>query len=96
MLVRRLEFAQLRQDTTSWVAGRGHLTNPPYSKATVTPVDTPSMSELPESPTPPAAPPDLPVVPVAPLAKRPEIGGPKGLEPTRYGDWESKGRCIDF
>ena len=25
-----------------------------------------------------------------------EIGGPRGLEPTRYGDWESKGRCIDF
>lgn len=25
-----------------------------------------------------------------------ELGGPKGLEPTRYGDWESKGRCIDF
>jgi shikimate dehydrogenase len=26
----------------------------------------------------------------------PEFGGPPGLEPTRYGDWESKGRCIDF
>ena len=25
-----------------------------------------------------------------------EIGGPKGLEPTRYGDWEKNGRCIDF
>lgn len=25
-----------------------------------------------------------------------EVGGPKGPEPTRYGDWESKGRCIDF
>lgn len=25
-----------------------------------------------------------------------EFGGPKGLEPTRYGDWERKGRCIDF
>ena len=25
-----------------------------------------------------------------------EIGGPKGLEPTRFGDWEHKGRCIDF
>lgn len=25
-----------------------------------------------------------------------ELGGPKGLEPTRYGDWERKGRCIDF
>lgn len=25
-----------------------------------------------------------------------ETGGPKGLEPTRYGDWEKAGRCIDF
>ena len=25
-----------------------------------------------------------------------EIGGPKGLEPTRYGDWEVKGRVSDF
>lgn len=25
-----------------------------------------------------------------------EVGGPKGLEPTRYGDWERKGICVDF
>ncbi|CAH1133353.1 unnamed protein product [Ceutorhynchus assimilis] len=25
-----------------------------------------------------------------------EIGGPKGPEPTRYGDWERKGRVTDF
>ena len=25
-----------------------------------------------------------------------EIGGPKGPEPTRYGDWEYNGRCTDF
>ena len=25
-----------------------------------------------------------------------EVNGPKGLEPARYGDWESKGRCHDF
>ncbi len=29
-----------------------------------------------------------------PLPK--EIGGTKGPEPTRYGDWEHKGRCTDF
>ena len=32
-------------------------------------------------------------------AERPrprEIGGPKGPEPTRYGDWEINGRCSDF
>ncbi|MEM9301096.1 MAG: succinate dehydrogenase assembly factor 4 [Pseudomonadota bacterium] len=25
-----------------------------------------------------------------------ETGGPKGPEPTRYGDWERKGRVSDF
>ncbi len=25
-----------------------------------------------------------------------ETGGPEGLEPTRYGDWEKAGRCSDF
>jgi hypothetical protein len=25
-----------------------------------------------------------------------EIGGPKGPEPTRHGDWEFNGRCTDF
>eukprot|EP00088_Acartia_fossae_P068839 TRINITY_DN8818_c0_g1_i5.p1 TRINITY_DN8818_c0_g1~~TRINITY_DN8818_c0_g1_i5.p1 ORF type:complete len:108 (-),score=21.47 TRINITY_DN8818_c0_g1_i5:257-580(-) len=25
-----------------------------------------------------------------------EVGGPKGPEPTRYGDWERKGRVTDF
>jgi hypothetical protein len=29
-----------------------------------------------------------------PVAK--EIGGRDGPEPTRYGDWEKNGRCIDF
>jgi hypothetical protein len=30
----------------------------------------------------------------APLPK--ELNGPKGPEPTRYGDWESKGIASDF
>lgn len=25
-----------------------------------------------------------------------EVGGPKGPEPTRYGDWEVSGKCVDF
>ena len=25
-----------------------------------------------------------------------ELGGRDGPEPTRYGDWEKNGRCIDF
>jgi hypothetical protein len=41
-------------------------------------------------PAPPAAKPASPPKPVA------ETGGPTGPEPTRYGDWEKNGRCIDF
>jgi len=26
----------------------------------------------------------------------PETGGRVGPDPTRYGDWEKNGRCIDF
>lgn len=29
-------------------------------------------------------------------SKRREHGGPKGPEPTRYGDWERKGIASDF
>jgi hypothetical protein len=31
-----------------------------------------------------------------PQQKPREAGGPAGPEPTRFGDWERKGRCIDF
>jgi len=52
------------------------------------PEETPPAA--PRPPIPPAATPDDP-------PKRPrEIGGPKGPEPTRYGDWEFNGRCTDF
>lgn len=33
---------------------------------------------------------------VEPESVAAEYGGPKGKEPTRYGDWEKNGRCIDF
>ncbi len=57
------------------------------------------MSEPRETATPAAA----PALPAAsPKTKEDdqpapeEVGGPKGPEPTRFGDWERKGRCIDF
>ncbi|GAB4167895.1 MAG: hypothetical protein Kow0020_00970 [Wenzhouxiangellaceae bacterium] len=37
----------------------------------------------------------LRVRPPQPTTAR-EIGGRKGPEPTRFGDWEKNGRCIDF
>ena len=35
-------------------------------------------------------------VPIKSDAVPTEFYGPKGPEPTRYGDWEQKGRCTDF
>jgi hypothetical protein len=32
----------------------------------------------------------------AEAARAPEDGGPKGPEPTRFGDWERKGIAVDF
>ena len=39
---------------------------------------------------------ETPAEPPKPAPMPKEIGGPKGPEPTRYGDWEQKGRCTDF
>jgi len=43
-----------------------------------------NIGKLPAEPAPPA--------PVPPK----EVGGRDGPDPTRYGDWEKNGRCIDF
>jgi len=60
---------------------------------------------------PPNAAPDKPLTPAArraleeaaqrhaaeaQAAANAEQGGPKGLEPTRFGDWERKGIAVDF
>ena len=53
------------------------------SKADQTPTEKPASAE---AAAPVAKPEDLPK----------EIGGAKGPEPTRYGDWAPKGRVSDF
>jgi hypothetical protein len=40
--------------------------------------------------------PDPPADDRAITQRPPEVGGPQGPEPTRYGDWERAGRCVDF
>lgn len=30
------------------------------------------------------------------VVRQKEVGGRDGPDPTRYGDWEKAGRCIDF
>ena len=57
------------------------------------------IGQTPPSPEPAeAAVPNVEPVP-QPVSKpelATEIGGRDGPEPTRYGDWEKNGRCIDF
>ncbi len=64
-------------------------------------------AELPHAVLPPADPKSVPATlaslapavtghPSASPKPSGEIGGPAGPEPTRFGDWERKGRCIDF
>jgi len=56
------------------------------------------MSDDPKSPqAKPETPQDpKPAKPALPPVPPREIGGPKGPEPTRYGDWERNGRVSDF
>lgn len=56
------------------------------------PADDPPPGEYPRPDRPGRA--DDPLGPAENPAK--EIGGRKGLEPTRYGDWEVKGIVSDF
>ncbi len=82
------------------MAQSGRLGKPELWRHIEKMTDKPPVAPL--SPAPPAAapaPPDgKPAIlgkPVPTTAPR-EIGGTKGPEPTRYGDWEVNGRCSDF
>ena len=72
---------------------------PMSSRVPTAPVGTESAQPAPVAriPAAPSAA-DAAVTPAAPQSpSRPvEIGGRAGPEPTRYGDWEKGGRCIDF
>jgi len=52
---------------------------------------TPSSHADAPSPPPPQATAGAPQP-----ARAREVGGRDGPEPTRFGDWEKDGRCIDF
>lgn len=54
------------------------------------------MNKNDQQPLPPPATPPGPSPDTEPPKRPKEFGGPKGPEPTRYGDWEKAGRCIDF
>ncbi len=50
--------------------------------------EAPAAAEADQSEAPQSKPPEA--------LREKEIGGRGGLDPTRYGDWEKDGRCIDF
>ncbi len=52
----------------------------------------PVSDARPKAPAPATTPPDT----SGELGQAKETGGPSGPEPTRYGDWERKGICVDF
>jgi hypothetical protein len=62
---------------------------PVNDEQTPLPIDPPDVRPTASpgvEPPPKASPPLLPL----------EVGGRDGPEPTRFGDWEKAGRCIDF
>jgi len=62
------------------------------------PADTSSIPQasVPTADTVPVAPAASPPAPAVSLTRPRELGGRAGPEPTRFGDWEKNGRCIDF
>jgi hypothetical protein len=68
---------------------------PPHRKSPTTLKSIPITD--PAVPAPEAAPDAATDVASAAVTAPPlEIGGIAGPEPTRFGDWEKNGRCIDF
>jgi len=65
---------------------------PSHDEHTPLPAATPAA---PPGPQPSSADPSIASPSTSPAAPR-EIGGRDGPEPTRFGDWEKSGRCIDF
>jgi hypothetical protein len=79
-------------------AGDGYV--PPFSGklSSVMPTCDDKIPSNPQVPTTKGVPVQgAPPTATAPHTAAPrEIGGRDGPEPTRFGDWELRGRCIDF
>jgi len=75
-------------DKTDTHIGADESTSQPAAPSSDTPAEMTPAKMTPAEMTP---------VEMTPAEMTPaEINGPKGPEPTRYGDWEQKGRCSDF
>lgn len=84
-------------------AARAQIPIPPDQPGTPQP-GRPVPEPTGPSQPPPTQEPPLPGEKIPPAGDSPqekplrqkEVGGPAGPEPTRYGDWERKGRVSDF
>ena len=84
----------------------GDMTQTPEKPSTTAAADAPvtdaeAAKPAPNADTPDTAAPDTAATDTAATEtgakKAPkEIGGREGPDPTRYGDWEKAGRCVDF
>jgi hypothetical protein len=57
-------------------------------------MEQPALEPVPAAQAEPQATPPPGARPVEHGGRRSNVS--KGLEPTRFGDWEKDGRCIDF
>jgi hypothetical protein len=74
---------------------------PPSSSGSPSITNVTDAPEATSAEQPPSTRPDsssrcTPGPPSKPIERPREHGGREGPEPTRYGDWEKAGRCIDF
>jgi len=91
--------SRLHQDRIKARRGAGRR-DPRFAGVTIsryyegmTETRSPAAPDTAQQPAKPAA--DAATASYPPSRPR-EIGGPSGLEPTRYGDWERNGRVSDF
>ncbi len=68
---------------------------PSHDEQTAHQIDPAAVSPRARLNVGPEGKPHTQAIPSPPVLPR-EIGGRDGPEPTRFGDWEKAGRCIDF
>jgi Protein of unknown function (DUF1674) len=70
----------------------GKLSSVTHARDESVPLTPPVEPQVLASLPPKAPPPEI----APPKGLPSEVGGREGLDPTRFGDWELRGRCIDF
>lgn len=94
----RFAEATVKMMRSSGVFSEGFSMSPPLPSKSLIPEADQQPANATGGTPPKAAPAEGAAPKPTPAApsRKPEIGGPRGPEPTRYGDWEKAGRCIDF